>query len=257
MYSSEQAAFDACQIVPPGAMRACKPIPAPSPGERRRQMEFMRRMIQQIDAMRDEPTAQRRAIPKKPAAPKAPAPRQAAAVQADLIDGMNDESGATEAAESGGDDDGGGDGDPDPEERNGNLTPWIITAPGIDDLIIQREDLWVTTLWAALENQTRKQVLISKCPQTDLDIIRCLVAQTKSGRCRKTEVEAVARVAESIRAQAKTPGPRAVTRDIHKLLTQRPEPLAPSRRGRPKGSKTKKQGGRAVQIEMFVTGGDK
>ncbi|MHB8258588.1 MAG: hypothetical protein ACYDE0_15415 [Acidiferrobacterales bacterium] len=256
MYDSQQAAFDAGQMIPPGAMRACKPIPIPEPSanERRRQAEFMRRMIQQMDGwMDDRPKAERRPAQRR-AAPKPAGATKMAAVQADL-DGMSGAGTAADAAESGGDDDGGDDGgDPDPE-RCGSVDAWGNTQPGIDEQIIrldESEGAWVDELWCAAEHQAQIQVMLVRCPAKDRRLMRCIMAGIPSGRDAKTEKKARGRARQAVRGT--TCRPRTLSIDIAGLLSEPAQPLEPSRRGRPKGAKSKKHE-KSAQIEMF--GGEK
>ncbi|MHB8258431.1 MAG: hypothetical protein ACYDHY_14915 [Acidiferrobacterales bacterium] len=218
-------------------------------------MEFMRAMCEQLnkmdDYLDDSPRGVRRTpVVKRTPAPKPPVATKTATAQA-APDGMSGcETGAPETA--GGDDDGsGGDdgGDPDPE-RSAGIDAWGNTLPGIDEQIIrldESEATWVDELWNAAEHQTQIQIALVRCPSKDRGLIRCMMSGIPSGRDAKTEKKAVRRVRAAIRGT--TCRPRTLSIDIAGLLSEPAQALEHSRRGRPKGSKNKKE--RSVQLEMF------
>ncbi len=125
-----------------------------------------------------------------------------------------------------------------PDRLAGEWDTTEASTPGVLDLLIElevRQDDWADDLVDALELEARRQVLRARCPADQRDIAACLRAGVGSGRGDKTEKNAI----REIRAAVHSDGPRQ--RELITVGDTPPTPRPPTRRGRPKGSRTRRR----------------
>ena len=117
------------------------------------------------------------------------------------------------------------------DRRAALLAPDFLPAP---PEMNHETETWVEVLWDAIQKQNRRQVLLACCPPKLLDLAACLQAGIPTGRGQKTEKNAL----REIRAAARASAPRQ--RPLFLVSYPTPTPRPPTKRGRPKGSKTRR-----------------